>query len=108
MIPGRSPWPVLVFLLLLFAAAGLRVRAAARPGLWADEIFSLAMATGHSLEHPAAQADSTLGDFVQPLGAEPAGTYRRYAEVEQPAAGPSRVFAPSCAPTQARRSTISS
>ena len=91
MIPGRSPWPVLVFLLLLLAAAGLRVRAAARPGLWADEIFSLAMATGHSLEHPAAQADSTRGDFVEPAGAAPAGSFRRYTEVEEPAAGPGRV-----------------
>jgi hypothetical protein len=25
-----------------------------RQALWADEVFSLAIATGHSLEHPAA------------------------------------------------------
>ncbi len=91
MIPGRSRWPVLALLLLLLAAAGLRLRAATRPGLWADEIFSLAMATGHSLEHPAAHADSTWGDFVQPLGVVPAGRFRRYAEVERPAAGPREV-----------------
>lgn len=92
MIGGRAPWPVLVLLLLLLAATGLRVRAATRPGLWADEIFSLAMATGHSLEHPAAQADSMLGDFVQPAGAKPAGAFRRYAEMGEPAAGPGRVL----------------
>jgi hypothetical protein len=82
---------VLVTLLLLLAAFGLRLRAAARPGLWADEIFSLAMATGHSLEHPAAAADPTLGDFVQAVEAEQPAAYRRYAELDDDPAGPVRV-----------------
>ena len=34
--------------------------------LWVDELFSLAIATGHSLEHPAAAAKPALGDFVEP------------------------------------------
>ena len=67
-------------MLLLGAALLLRVMLALRPGLWGDEIFSLAMATGHSLEHPAAEADPALGDFVQPAGVEPSSTYRRYVE----------------------------
>ena len=62
---GRS-WSVL----LVLAGMALRVTAALRPGLWADEIFSLAMATGHSLEHPAATADPSLGDFIEPREAE--------------------------------------
>ena len=91
MTSGRARWPVLAVLVLVLTATALRTRAAARPGLWVDEIFSLAMATGHSLEHPAADADSTLGDFVQPAGAEPPGVFRRYTELGETAAGPARV-----------------
>lgn len=89
---GRAPWAVLVALFLLVAAFGLRVRAAARPGLWADEIFSLAMATGHSLEHPAADADQSAGDFVQATDAVAPAVYRQYAEFDDPPAGPGRVI----------------
>ena len=57
-----------------------------RPGLWGDEIFSLAMATGHSLEHPAAAADPRLGR-LRPAGRTPSPppVFRRYAEHERPA-----------------------
>lgn len=79
-----------VALLLVLAGAGLRIAAALHPGLWADEIFSLAMATGHSLEHPAAVADTELGDFVEPRDAVPAGVFRRYVEQETPPAGARR------------------
>ena len=65
---------------------------ALKPGLWCDEIFSLAIATGHSLEHPAATAEPGLGDFVEPRGAEPAGWYRRYVEHDDPPAGFARVL----------------
>ena len=58
----------------------LRIVLALRPGVWGDEIFSLAMATGHSLEHPAAEARPARGDFVQPPGAAPSSSFRRYAE----------------------------
>ena len=54
-------------LLALFAVtAVLQIAIAGRQCLWADEIFSLAIATGHSLEHPAAAAQPQLGDFVEP------------------------------------------
>ena len=92
MTAGRTPWLVLVTVLLVLAATALRVRAAARPGLWADEIFSLAMATGHSLEHPAAVADPRLGDFVQPREAQPPRVFRRYAAAEEHPAGAGRVI----------------
>jgi hypothetical protein len=72
---------------LLCVALLLRVVLAFRPGLWGDEIFSLAMATGHSLEHPAAAADPAWGDFVQPVDAEPSSGFRRYAEHADPPAG---------------------
>ena len=43
----------------LFALALLvRVGVASRESMWADEIFSLAIATGHSIEHPASRADA--------------------------------------------------
>lgn len=76
---------------LLCAALVLRVALAFRPGLWGDEIFSLAMATGHSLEHPAAEADPAWGDFVQPTDVEPSSVYRRYVEHDDPPAGIGRI-----------------
>ena len=88
---GRAPWPVLSLLVLILSAVFLRVVAAERPGLWADEIFSLAMATGHSLEHAAETANAQLGDFVEQRDPQPAGTYRRFASLENPPAGARRV-----------------
>ena len=88
----RAPWPVLVVVLLILSAMALRIAAALRPGLWADEIFSLAMATGHSLEHPAATADSSLGDFIEPREAQSPQVFRRYAEHEEQPAGIRRVI----------------
>lgn len=82
---------VVVALLLVAGGVGLRIVAASRPGLWADEIFSLAMATGHSLEHPAAVADTSLGDFAEPRGAVSPSAFRRFTEQESPPAGPRRV-----------------
>ena len=85
---SRWSWSLV---LLVCAAMMLRIVLALRPGVWGDEIFSLAMATGHSLEQPAAEARPALGDFVQPQGVTPSRTFRRYAEHEEPAAGPGRV-----------------
>lgn len=69
---------------LVVLAAVLRVWVAVQPGLWADELFSLSMATGHSVEHAAAAADPARGDFVEPHGAEPASAFRRYLAFETP------------------------
>ena len=79
-------------LLVVALAALLRLGLAARQDLWADELFSLAVATGHSLEHPAADAIPTLGDFVEPAPAVPPARFRRYLAVETPPAGPGRVI----------------
>jgi hypothetical protein len=87
----RAPWPALVVGLLIVVATVLRIQAASRPGLWADEIFSLAMATGHSLEHPAKDADPALGDFVQSPEAGTPQQFRSYAELDPRPAGPGRV-----------------
>jgi 4-amino-4-deoxy-L-arabinose transferase-like glycosyltransferase len=87
----RPAWLGPVVLGLVLAALLVRVAAAARPGIWADEIFSLAMATGHSLEHPAAQADPAHGDFQEPRDARPPAEFRRYAEHDREPAGPARV-----------------
>jgi len=79
--------------LSLFGVAALfRLVLALRPGLWVDEVFSLAMATGHSLEHPARDADPALGDYVEPSQAVPAAALRRYLEHETPPAGARRVI----------------
>ena len=87
----RAPWPALVVVLLTLVAVALRIQAASRPGLWADEIFSLAMATGHSLEHPAKDADPALGDFVQSPEARTSQHFRGYAQQDPRPAGPGRV-----------------
>jgi len=81
-----------LLLLVLCVATLLRVGLALRPGLWADEIFSLAMATGHSLEQPAAESDPRQGDFVEPRDAVPAGTFRQYVEHESPPESAGRVI----------------
>jgi Dolichyl-phosphate-mannose-protein mannosyltransferase len=87
-IGGWNSW----LLLLAFALMALiQVVVASRSGLWADEVFSLAIATGHSLEHPAAAADPTLGDFVErdrPVRAE---EFQRYLKHDNPPASPARV-----------------
>lgn len=86
------PLPSKLLLLVLGAAILVRVMLALRPGLWGDEIFSLAMATGHSLEHAAAEARPEWGDFVEPRLPGPSGAFRRYAEHDTPPAGPARVI----------------
>lgn len=87
--PKRSTW-ILVAALVLTAL--VRVPSLTRQGLWVDEIFSLAMATGHSLEHPAALADPSAGDFVQGAGTRSSEEWRAYARHDEPAAGAGRVL----------------
>jgi hypothetical protein len=88
---NRPPWPLWIVLFLVLAGVAFRIDVALRPGLWGDEIFSLAMATGHSVEHPAAQADSSRGDFVEPRQPQLPSVFRRYAEHENPPVGVRRV-----------------
>jgi Dolichyl-phosphate-mannose-protein mannosyltransferase len=81
-------WP----LLAIFAVAALvRLGLTRRHGLWADEVFSLAIATGHSLEHPAATADPALGDFVEPEGPVHAEEFKPFLAHDDPPASPARV-----------------
>jgi hypothetical protein len=77
--------------LLVLMGTALRVTAALRPGLWADEIFSLSMATGHSLEHPAAVANPSLGDFSEPRESQSPAFFSRYTEHEETPVGARRV-----------------
>jgi hypothetical protein len=69
----------------------LRIGLLNRHGLWADEFFSLAMATGHSLEHPAAQANAGLGDYIETSEPVSPSAYSRYLEHSCPPASTSRV-----------------
>ena len=85
-VSSRASAPTLA-VLLVCAAILLRVVLALRPGLWGDEIFSLAMATGHSLEHPAASARGDLGDFVQPANIVPSSSFTRLTEHEPSTGG---------------------
>lgn len=86
----RLQWCLL--LVLFVVAAGLRFGLLTRSGLWGDEVFSLAIATGHSLEHPTATARPELGDFVEADHAVPAAEFRHYLEHDEPPAGPGRVI----------------
>ncbi|HET9464107.1 MAG TPA: glycosyltransferase family 39 protein [Gemmatimonadales bacterium] len=87
----RVAWPLLVAGLLVTSGMALRIAAALRPGLWADEIFSLSMATGHSLEHPAAAADPSLGDFAEPRESQSPTFFGRYTQHEESPVGPWRI-----------------
>jgi hypothetical protein len=69
----------------------VKVYLAQRPGLWVDEIFSLAMATGHSIEHPASAANASLVDYVQSVEAQPPAHWRSFAEHRVPPAGATEV-----------------
>lgn len=77
---------------LVAVAAILRIGLAGNQPLWNDEIFSLAMATGHSLEHSAAIANPVLGDFVQPERPMSAEELGRYMKHDNPPASPARVL----------------
>src|SRR4051812_11938026 len=78
-------------LIVLAVFALLRVGLLNRHGLWADETFSLAMATGHSLEHPAIEADVSKGDYIESAQAARAADYQKYLEQDAQPASPSRV-----------------
>jgi len=86
-----SGYPLWTLLGVFVIAALLWICVAGRSGLWVDEVFSLAIATGHSLEHPTAAADPTQGDFVEPDHAVPAEEFRRYLKHDNPPASPARV-----------------
>src|SRR5262245_66643750 len=62
------------------------------PGLWVDEVFSLAIATGHSLEHPASDAVPRMGDFIEGARPLPAYAWRAYCEHGDSPAGLERVL----------------
>src|SRR6516225_1951181 len=85
----RQRW---LLLLIFLVMAGLQIALATRQPLWVDEIFSVAMATGHSLEHPAATAKPEQGDFVEPNEPVPASLFNRYTQHESPPASPVRVI----------------
>lgn len=79
-------------LLAIFGlGALLQLALVPRQSLWTDEIFSLAIATGHSLEHPADLADAARGDFQEASTATSPDELRRYVRHEEPAASPARV-----------------
>lgn len=83
----------LIFCVTVFAfASAVRVAVIDHQGLWADELFSLAMATGHSLEHPASSAQPELGDYVEASRPLPARDYTRYLEHQDPSVGPAQVL----------------
>ena len=83
---------IAALLAVIALAVGLRVALLDRQGLWSDEIFSLAIATGHSLEHPAAEADPAQGDYVEAPTPLPASAFKRYMQHDDPPAGFHRVL----------------
>lgn len=88
---SHSRWPVLLAVAASLLGLALRVGVAEKQALWNDEVYSLALATGHSMEHPASAARPELGDYVEPpLPVTPA-TFRAYAQHESPPCSPWRV-----------------
>jgi uncharacterized membrane protein len=78
-------------LVLIVVAAVLRVAYARDQALWADELFSLALATGHSLEGPPFTWDAARGDFFSYEAPTAPADLRRYLEHEVPVASPAQV-----------------
>ncbi len=89
MTSAQQRWSLLGIGLLM---AMMQVILATRQCLWADEIFSVAIATGHSLEHPAAAADPAQGDFVEADDPVPARDLQRYLKHDGGPASPMRVL----------------
>lgn len=83
--PSRRAYLQSAIALFLLCAI-VRIALAGWHALWADELFSLAMATGHSLEHPADVADASQGDFVELTEATTPDFYARYLEHRHPPA----------------------
>ena len=82
---------MLIVLALAAVGAVMRATLIPRTGIWADELFSLAMATGHSLEHAASVADPAQGDFVEHPDPVDPDAYRQYLRHDSPPASPARV-----------------
>jgi hypothetical protein len=78
--------------ILVISAGILDLRILRRQTLWVDELFSLAIATGHSVEHPSVKANPTLGDFVQADHPVPMSYYRAYVDHQFPRASVSAVI----------------
>lgn len=88
MTKEQQRW-LLVALMALMAL--LQIAIARRQCLWADEIFSLAIATGHSLEQSAVSSQPEMGDFVEPVHPVHADQFRRYLQHDNPPATLGRV-----------------
>ncbi len=88
-MPGRGER--VAWWLILVVALVLRLGLLDREGLWVDEVFSLAVATGHSIEQDPRVSRPELGDFVEPGPAVPPTELRRYLRHDRPPAGPFRV-----------------
>src|SRR3954447_23419148 len=86
---ARLGVPVLALIVL---AAALRIAHARGQGLWDDELFSLAIATGHSLEGAPSTWQPALGDFVSYEVSSAPADLRQYLEHEARAASPARVI----------------
>ena len=81
-----------VFWAMLLVALAIRLAAMTGHSLWADEFFSLAIATGHSVEHPAERANASLGDYVEPKTPVPPSVLKGYLDHDRPPAGMRRVW----------------
>ena len=67
---SHSRRPLLIAVAASLLGLALRVGVAEKQVLWVDEVFSLAMATGHSMEQPASVSRPAPGRL---RGASPPG-----------------------------------
>jgi hypothetical protein len=77
---------------LLLVGGLIRIGLAPQQALWGDELFSLATATGHSLEQAAAEADPAQGDYVQCAMPVAPSEYSRYLDHDHPPASLRRLL----------------
>ena len=76
--------------IVILTALLLCLSIAHRQSLWSDEFFSLAMASGHSLEHPAKKARAQWGDFIEGSAAQRAEYWKTFSRIN--GAGPREVL----------------
>jgi mannosyltransferase len=90
-LPGKTGerW---LFVAICGIAIATQLFVAQRSGLYVDEVFSLGIATGHSLDHPAAKADPAFGDFAEADHPRPVQDFQRYLKHDRPPASLPRLI----------------
>ena len=79
---SRNRIGALAFALLVVVFLSARIYIAQRESLWADELYTLSVTTGHSIWQLPEQTRPDLGDYFDPPRPQAAAVYRKYINFE--------------------------